>query len=406
MGADKSYVASAMQHRGEFTEEFAVERLTRVFGAGRVHGNVNICQSKGRKLGEIDVLVVFADRAIVLQAKSKRLTLEARWGNDLQIRDDFKKAIQDAYEQGFACAALLNDPESRLHTAAAGDITVPTPFKKIYVLCVVSDHYPALSFQSRQFLAHQVTDVMPPPFVMDVFTLDAITEMLESPLHLLSYLERRTGYGERLVAAHELTTLSYHLSHNLWISDDYDMLTLCDDITANLDIAMSVRREGIAGSRTPDGILTRTAGSALGRIISQIEATADAASLDFGFLLLTLSQDAVDDLSKGIDGIAARARADRKLHDLTMAFDGPKTGVTIHCNLEPMEDSIRRLTRHCEARKYSQRADSWFGLCLFPDASVRFGLKLEGSWEWSAELEARSKDYPRGGTFADFKELF
>ena len=48
---------------------------------------------------------------------------------------------------------------------------------------------------------------MSPPFVMDVFALDAITEMLNSPLQLLSYIDRRTGYTEKLMASHELTIL-------------------------------------------------------------------------------------------------------------------------------------------------------------------------------------------------------
>ena len=52
---------------------------------------VNILEKKGVIAGEIDVLVLFANRAIVLQAKSKKLTLESRKGNDLAIKKDFKK---------------------------------------------------------------------------------------------------------------------------------------------------------------------------------------------------------------------------------------------------------------------------------------------------------------------------
>ena len=55
--------------------------------------NIEIIRSKNEVLSEIDVLVIFGDRAIVLQAKSKKLTLEARKGNDLQLKDDFKKAV-------------------------------------------------------------------------------------------------------------------------------------------------------------------------------------------------------------------------------------------------------------------------------------------------------------------------
>ena len=104
MGADTTYVNTAMRHRGLFAEEFATDRLARILGKDNVHPNVDVFDSRGKKFGEIDVLVLFGNRAIVVQAKSKRLTLESRKGNDGQIRDDFKKSIQDSCDQAYKCA--------------------------------------------------------------------------------------------------------------------------------------------------------------------------------------------------------------------------------------------------------------------------------------------------------------
>ncbi|MBU3975239.1 MAG: NERD domain-containing protein, partial [Alphaproteobacteria bacterium] len=92
MMGDPDYKAKALTHRGEFTETFAMQTLREVFGAGRVHQNVDIYHPNGQRLGEIDVLVVYGSRAIVVQAKSKRLTIEARSGNDRQLKRDFKLA--------------------------------------------------------------------------------------------------------------------------------------------------------------------------------------------------------------------------------------------------------------------------------------------------------------------------
>jgi hypothetical protein len=100
MVGDKAYADEAMQNRGRFTEAFCRDRLELVFGTKCVHTNVDIFESKARKVGEIDVLVLFGDRAVIVQAKSKRLTLESRKGNDGRIRDDFKKSVQDSYDQG------------------------------------------------------------------------------------------------------------------------------------------------------------------------------------------------------------------------------------------------------------------------------------------------------------------
>ena len=103
MTQDKSYAATAATNRGAFAEQFLADRLLRVFGRKHVFKNVDIYNGKDR-VTEADVLVIFGDRAIVVQAKSKRLTIEARKGNDLQLKDDFKKAIQDAYDQALLCS--------------------------------------------------------------------------------------------------------------------------------------------------------------------------------------------------------------------------------------------------------------------------------------------------------------
>ncbi len=403
MGADKAYVSTAMKHRGLFTEQFAVERLSHVFGADIVLSNIDIFGPKGTKLGEIDVLVLFGDRAVVLQAKSKRLTLEARRGNDLQIKDDFKKSIQDSSDQAYLCAQLLEEGKYAFRDAAGNTVSLPASIKQIYILCLVADHYPALSFQARQFLKFKATTTISPPFVMDVFALDAMTEMLDSPLQLLSYIDRRTRYTDKLVASHELTILSYHLKRNLWLNDDHDMVMLEDDISSDLDLAMAVRRDGVPGKGTPDGILTRFSATTLGRMTAAIWASSEPATIALGFMLLTLSEDAVAAVSEAIDQIAQRAVRDGKGHDFTAGFTRGSTGLTIHCNNDAIEVAGASLERHCYARKYTERASSWFGVCLRPgDKALRFGISLDFPWQQSDEADALTKGMAKPGRLDTF----
>jgi hypothetical protein len=393
MGADKTYAPIALKHRGFFTEEFARERLEVVFGKKCVFPNVNVVASKGKRLGEIDVLVTFGDRAIVLQAKSKRLTLESRKGNDKQIQGDFKKSVQDAYDQGCLCASILNDPDYQLTDVAGNNIPRPVPFKEIYVLCVVSDHYPSLAFQARQFLELKESDTIKPPFVLDVFALDVIAEMLDSPLRFLSYISRRTGYADRVLAAHELTTLGYHLKSNLWLDAETDMLVLSDDLSTDLMIAMAARRDGVSGRRTPEGILTRFTGTPVAAVIGQIEAVAEPAAIDLGFLLLTLGEDAVDLANKAIPKIVRMARSDGKPHDMTVAIDKESAGLTIHATDRPDEIASAGLRDHCLRRKYLQKASTWYGICIRPsDERLRFALKLDFPWTEDSQLDQALQD--------------
>ncbi len=378
MASDKLYVSTAMQNRGNFTEALCCDRLIRVFGNARVHRNVDIVGAKGKKVGEIDVLVLFGDRVVIVQAKSKRLTLESRKGNDGKIRDDFKKSVQDSYDQALACARNITDSKIKCVGSEGQNIRIPGRVSEIYILCVVSDHYPALSFQVDQFLKYEELNGIKPPMIVDVFALDVITEMLASPLRFISYINRRVGYLERLMATHETVILAHHLKKNLWLRDEVDMLMLEDDISVDLDVAMAVRRDGVDGEPTPDGVLTRLSATTVGRIISAIDACPDPVIIDFGLLLLSMSEKAAMDASVGIDQVTELARDDGKTHDISLGFDLGRSGFTVHCSSDPEPIAAERLLRHCAFRKDSERAKTWFGVCIHPnDQSLRFWYKLD-----------------------------
>ena len=372
---DSNYKDEAMRHRGEFTEHFSAERLKYVFGSSHVFQNVKILDSKSNIVGEIDILVVFSNRAIVLQAKSKKLTIEARKGNDLSIQNDFKKAVQNSYDQAYLCSKLLTDKNYRLIHGNEKELIINRDYKEIYPFCVVSDHYPALSFQARQFLKTQESENIKPPFVMDVFFLDVLSEMLHTPLHFLSYINRRTLYGEKILSTHELTILSYHLKQNLYIDNEYSMFHLGDDICADLDLAMLTRREGIKGNETPDKLLKKYKDTAFISLIEQIEKEEDSATIDLGFMLLFMSGETIEQINSGINEITKRTLQDGKIHDFSISMNDGDTGLTIHSNFSEIDTAAPNLKRHIERRKYSEKAKEWFGICIDPNTrKMKFGI--------------------------------
>lgn len=388
---DKPYIPTLNKNRGDFTESFVADRLKLVFGEDHVHLNVNIFESKAKIISDIDVLVIWGNRVVIVQTKSKRLTLESRKGNDLVIRDDFKKAVQAAYDQGVACAKCLRDNRYKLVTPDGRDVLLPQEIKEIYLFCAVSDHYPALSFQSRQFLQTETIEGVLAPLVVDVFVIDAMTEMLQSPLQFLSYVNRRTYYADQLMASQELTIVGYHLTRNLWVQDDVNLMHLEDDFSAALDIAMAVRRAGVQGAATPNGVLTRFEKTTIGKIVKEIEARPDPATIDLGFLLLAMSEQAVIEMSGAVDRIAAWSRTDGKLHDATFAFKDDM-GITFYSTNEPHHLVSPRLTTYCALRKYKQKAEKWFGICLNPiGPTVMFGVSLIFPWVKDSILEEEAK---------------
>jgi hypothetical protein len=268
------------------------------------------------------------------------------------------------------------------------EIPISTPIKHIHPVCVVSDHYPALRLQASQFLGFTATDVIEAPLVCDLFFIDEVTEFLDTPLRLLSYLELRAKAADNVLMSHEHVALAFHLKRNLWLGE-YDGILLEDDLAAELDVAMAVRREGLAGERTPRGILTQLQDTSVGRIIQDIEGRSDAAAMALGLELLKLSGESARDLSQSIDKIAALTANDGKQHDVTVTYSKTAKGITVHCNNFPGPLAAKELERHCELRKYSMGADRWFGLAIEAHtAAVRFGVVFDYAWQRDTVMDA------------------
>lgn len=405
MAGDKAYKDVAFTNRGAFTERFVAKRFTDVFGASHVYKNVNITKN-GRRVSEIDILIIFADRAVVVQCKSKKLTLEARKGNDLQLRADFKKAVQDAYEQALICSKSLGDEDLKFIGEDGKELSFPT-LREMYPLCVVSDHYPALTVQASEFLTFETTDTIHPPLITDVFFIDVLTEMLISPLRLLSYINRRVNIGQKFTSINELTTLGYHLKENLWIDEKHDWIVLDENVAIDLDTAMTVRREGIDGTHTPNGILTHLEGTLVGRMIEAIENRPQPELVDLGFMLLTLSGDTLKTLNRGLEEIARQARVDGKNHDFTLAFHEGDTGLTVHCGTLINSEAAEKLLLHCKRRKYACGAGSWFGLVVrAEDGLPKFGLNLRFPWSQDDLMDEATKGMAQGSNFPPSSAMF
>ena len=128
-----------MANRGLFAEGFTADRLEKVYGGTKVLRNVDIWETKARKkkVSEIDTLVLFGDRAIVLQSKSKKLTLAARKGNDLQLQSDFRGAVQDACDQAMLCSEHLIRNSAIFTGSDGNEIAIPLAQTSLSCLCCI-----------------------------------------------------------------------------------------------------------------------------------------------------------------------------------------------------------------------------------------------------------------------------
>jgi len=386
---DTEYENEAGKNRGLFTEEFTAKRLSAIFGKENVLTNIDVFKGND-KAGEVDVLVLFGELALVIQAKSKKLTIAARKGNSQQIQKDFKNAVQHAYDQALDCCKFIQLEDTVLKNSDGNIIHIPRQYKTVIPICVVSDHYPALASQCRQFLKFTVDKVISQPFVTDVFFIDTMSEMLPSPLHVFDYLIKRSNYGSSIVLNHELSTLAIYINQNLYFNHDFEMVMLDDNVTCDLELAMMARRDGLQDvPRTPNGLLTKFKDTYVGKLINNVSFSKSYKLQQIGFHLLSLDEPTINFTNEAIGKMIAQYNIDQRSHDLTMPISESNTGITIHCNEDIYAIAYPRLKKHVERRKYSQNAESWCGLCINPNTlDITIAIYENYEWQYSSDLES------------------
>jgi len=393
MTKDPLYRPQAAKSRGSFTEDVAYDYLVRVFGKDCCYKNVTLFRGKNR-VGEIDILVVFGDRILTIQAKSKRLTIASRKGNDLALSNDFKLAVGAAYAQSVSCIDALIDGGHIARTADGLTIKLPKSISAAYPLCVICDSYPALASQVRDGLQPNTERGKRAPFVSDVFVLDTLTELLATPIHFLNYLELRARCYNKVIVTYELAALGYHLSKNLWFGDETSAALLDDSLAVQVDIAMMARRDGVPGETTPPGLLTRYYNTPLGIILSELEQGGWPEMVGLGMQLNQLGSETGIALNSRMMSMQLKVQGEQESSDISLPHD--QAGFTFHYNLDPVLSARLKLEAHCSLRKYIARSDCWFGLVVDPRTGrIRGAMRLQYPWHYDPVMEAHAIQLPK-----------
>ena len=238
--ADNGYADTHAEHRGEYLEKTSAAILRSVFGEQHVHENVHIMRKTGERGGEIDVLVAYGEFAIVVQAKSKRVTLNARAGDTCALKTDFKGAIQDPYRQALDCIELIK-AGARCIAKNGKEVELPT-LPRFFPMVVLSDPFPASTMLSRAMLER--SDEIA-PVIWDIGVLDCVARLLPTPIEMLFYLKCRSDVFDCIVSDSEYNYLGYHIRAKLALPPDSDIMMVESDFATVVDDFMISADAGI-----------------------------------------------------------------------------------------------------------------------------------------------------------------
>jgi hypothetical protein len=392
MRADPDYRDTAAAHRGDGTEEIVAGLLGEVFGSENVYRGIEFFDGR-RVIGEIDVLAVLGRKAIVVQCKSKSLTMLARSGDRASLEADFRHAVQDAYDQGISCRRLMLEATGGLHAKIDGGTLSLPPLDDVWIMCVLSDHYPALTHQTSTYLS--VPEGEPQAIALSLFDLDVMGFYLQDPFEFMYYVRQRVDLATYYRADEELTLLACHLKTKLVRTPGIDAETIDGTVAQLIDANFPVAKGHYEYSPAAERLFPEWKNPDFDQLLADIRDAGDPGFVDAAFLLFDLSRNAADQLTEGIRATRSRTEADGKLHTFVTIGDG--FGISFAAARRDVEDQALAFG---EARKYRAKTDQWLALGGKQGSTrlVDFAAYSREPWREDPEQERLARALLKAGT--------
>lgn len=384
---DKKYKATAEKNRGVNVEKLAHGLLMRSFG-DKVYRSVKVKRGS-TILTDIDGLAVIGNKAIIFQEKSKWLTNLSKSGDDISLRDDFQKAIQDAYDQGIVSRQAILNQEDIVFELCDGTIINPgETIDEAYIVCVTASVYPAQLIQSTQYLKKQDND--PVPIAISLLDLDIITHYLQDPYDFLFYVQQRILLHDKIHSENEIALLGYHLRYRLYINpNEADMMYL-DQSYGQLIDADIMHRAGYADEpKDKDKLRTRLDNQLFNKIISELKTIDDPRITDVILFLMGLSEDTIIEFMRLIQrAVDSVIKSSKEQNDFSASIDDDYGGFTfvVAKDEERMANAMNLLA---SKNKYLHKQDRWIALgANINGGRLISGVQyLDGKWEQNDDMD-------------------
>jgi hypothetical protein len=302
-------------------------------------------------IAEADTLVVYGEFVVVVQAKSKRITVKAKAGDIDALKIDFDGAVQAPYRQALHFLSALEDGCQCL-TSNGHPISIPK-VKRAFPLVVLSDPFPGITFLSGRLLQKIEQGA---PAIWDIGVLDCVTQLLPTPVDFLFYLKSRSGVFDHIHSDSEYNFLGYHLQGKLARAPEFDFMMIDRDFATVVDDYMIAMEVGAKVSR-PTGILDRIDIPIIGDLLRALKAAPpDLVSIVID--LYDFSSRALEDLGGHISTLREEVKSGKPFKSFSIPTE---TGGITYVVARRDDDQTRLAAKAiAEKYKYDNKRDRWY----------------------------------------------
>ena len=354
---DRVYRGTFDNLRGKVLEELCADFLRRVFPSAAV------LLSPSYPTGDefADVLVLHDRRIVIVQCKSKALTLAAHTGEDkAALKRDLELAIGSAAAQGCRGRQFLETQAAPFLIANGQRVQID--MAEVTEISLISVTYmPLHTFATSLRDAEDDLGIAHsdfPVWSLAIGDLDLVTHLCSSPARFLHYLRRRmlVETCSQEVVGDEMDLLGSYLSQGLWLQgDEFEQANMIglSGLSNLIDEYVFERfQRGMPATppqlERPDGFDS---------LIADIESLNDHGRTDCAVCLMDLSSSAMEQLLRLISQTKGRSVASQDTVLSSMGNNEPAWGMSIAASPASLTavEARERAEKFGRLKKYARR---------------------------------------------------
>jgi hypothetical protein len=394
---DSRYWKRYEEARSRFTETTAIGYLTKCLRHASAYQNLSYdARTENGELArvELDGLIVFDTVIFLVESKSGTLSLPARRGGIVRMKEEMKELVEHAYHQGLRAKRFIQENARPVFIDGEGREVVidKNSLDKIFLITVTLESLDVFVTALYQLKGLGLFGSEELPWAVSLPDLRVICEMIEFPSQFIHYLERRKRINEiaRVIAHDELDWLGHYLKEGLYFDDmfeqgdaptAYNLLHYSTDFDSYYLYETGQRRAPVEKPRQTMPAICR-------KLLNELETHHPIGySRACGFIL-DLSDESREQFSLALDSQITRTKADNCIHDFTMITESTKSGITIMFSRSERSAEMRdKLTTYCALKKYQTKCDLWIGIGICVDRPDLMDCLITTRFEWKEDQE-------------------
>lgn len=399
---DQSY----MKRRGELLERRGMLALVEALRPDKALINVEYVDGQHKRF-ETDGLILVGHVAIVLEAKSNRMTPVARSGSAERLWLELGPIVTKAAEQAERLRTLIFEGSS-LHIRSACSLGTDGTLEQTQTnwdldVSGITDVFTiALSLEDLNFIATITAELVdsglipleaPAPWIVNVHDLEITAELLSRPSELVHFLSRRRRAAQKstILANDELDYVMHYITMGLYTDNAGDTTEMIVNLNEELDAwyfykigQQSIEAPKPSQPLAPDVVST----------LDLLSRHRPYGWLQASLNLLELDVPLRDQIGGAPKRLRATTRKDRQVHSMYQEITPP---VGERFGLVAMSFPVGETRKSIEAqflqyarlRQYASELGplSAFGAWQGSEAAFDVFLHLDNEWEFDPKLE-------------------